>query len=88
MSAVALWIAMLLASGRVQAAPPPFDVPPVETVTESVSDPPGFVGYVGEEAGTFPYRTLWIVRRSCTDTWRYMMMSQDGVWHCLKFPAN
>ena len=68
------------------APAPPFDVPPVETEKVEIipgPDRPCMWNEVG--TGNCHDITYQKVKHiGCTDKTRFLLMSEDGLWHCLR----
>jgi len=66
----------------------PFDVPPVQSARYGE-----FVHYEDCSAhGLKRANSEWcekpIIERACTDKYRFLLMSEDGKWHCLRLEGK
>ena len=65
------------------APPPPFDVPPVETRTSEEHCEFEVVDGAWHQCMGGKTFTQERVSRACADKSRFLLMSEDNVWHCL-----
>ena len=63
---------------------PPFDVPPVETDGPDGEYATDCSPSRGDYPGTcWQDRKVLVHHRACADKSRFLLMSEDSVWHCL-----
>jgi hypothetical protein len=62
--------------------PEPFDVPPVET--KAIFGYSNCKSVPGENYVVDCKLNYYTTGMACTDKSRFLLMSEDGIWHCLK----